>query len=172
MLESQKPATGSHQIGFRVDDQEESANKDEGENEQGWNTKSMQNKDIRTKLKKFGMLPEFIGRFPVVVTLDDLDEDALIRILTEPKDSIIKEYTKLFEMDEVELEFTEEALREIARMALATGAGARGLRAMIDDVMKDIMFDLPRPSNRNVRKCLVTKETIMGSGAVLIREAV
>lgn len=109
-------------------------------------------------LLKFGLIPEFVGRLPIMVTLDALDEDALVRVLTEPKNALTKQYTKLFEMDGVALEFQEDALRVAAREALARKTGARGLRAIFEELMLDTMFDLP--SRVDVNKCIVTKECL------------
>ena len=111
-------------------------------------------------LVKFGLIPEFVGRVPVVVTLDALNEDALFQILTEPKNSLVKQYTKLLELDGVELSFDEEALRQIAREALARKTGARGLRAIMEKTMMDVMFDTP--SNDTIRKCRITEASVKG----------
>ncbi len=111
-------------------------------------------------LLKFGLIPEFIGRLPVLVTLNSLDEDALMRILTEPKNALVRQYSKLLSFDNVELEFTEDALRTIARQALERKSGARGLRAIIEGVMTDTMYELP--SMENVKKCVITKEAVLG----------
>jgi len=111
-------------------------------------------------LLKYGLIPEFIGRLPVVVTLDALDEDALVRILVEPKNALIRQYKKLFELDGVELEFTEDALREVARLALARKTGARGLRSIVEDILLDTMYELP--SHNDVKRCVVTKEVVLG----------
>ena len=118
-------------------------------------------------LIRFGLIPELIGRVPVTVTLDLLDEDALISILTEPKNALTKQYQALMEMDGVKLEFEEEALREIAKKAFLRKTGARGLRAIIEDVMKDVMFDLP--SDDTAGECLITKEMVLGEGGPKIR---
>ncbi len=107
---------------------------------------------------KYGLIPEFIGRVPVSVTLDLLDEDALIRILSEPKSAICKQYKKLFELDGVELEFEDEALREIAKEATKRKTGARGLRSIIENVVMDLMYEIP--SDEYIEKCVVTKETV------------
>lgn len=107
---------------------------------------------------KYGLIPEFIGRVPVSVTLDMLDEDALIKILSEPKSAICKQYKKLFELDGVELEFDEDALREIAKEATERKTGARGLRAIIEKVVMDLMYEIP--SNEYVEKCVITKEVV------------
>lgn len=109
-------------------------------------------------LLRYGLIPEFIGRLPLVVTLDELDESDLIRILTEPKNALVRQYTKFFEMDDVELEFTDEALKEIASKALSRNTGARGLRAVIEEAILDIMYDLP--SDPTVTKCIITPEVI------------
>jgi ATP-dependent Clp protease ATP-binding subunit ClpX len=112
-------------------------------------------------LLKFGFIPEFIGRLPVIATLHSLSKDALIKILTEPKNAIIKQYKKLFEFDGVELEFEDEALEAVAELALKRGTGARGLRAIIEEIMLDIMFELPtRLKEHPISKCIITKETI------------
>ena len=111
-------------------------------------------------LLKFGLIPEFIGRLPVLVTLNSLDEDALMRILTEPKNALVRQYSKLLSFDSVELEFTGDALRTIAKQALERKSGARGLRAIIEGVMTDTMYELP--SMENVKKCVITKEAVLG----------
>ena len=109
-------------------------------------------------LVKFGIIPEFVGRVPVVVTLNQLDEQTLISILTEPKSSIVKQYKKLFEYDGVELEFEEDALREVAKEAMERATGARGLRAILETSMTDVMYEIP--SNDDIKKVTITKETI------------
>lgn len=109
-------------------------------------------------LLKFGLIPEFVGRLPIVVTLEALDEEALVKILSEPKNALIKQYKKLFEMDNVELEFEEPALKAIAKEAIKRKTGARGLRSIIEDTMKEIMFDIP--SNEQVSKVIVNEDTI------------
>ena len=133
----------------------------------GAELQSEQDKDIGETLRqirpedllKFGLIPEFVGRLPVVVTLDKLDEDALVRILTEPKNALVRQYTKLMRMDGVELEFTDEALRAIAHQAIERKSGARGLRAIIEGILLDIMFELP--VRDDVKKCVVTEETVL-----------
>ena len=107
---------------------------------------------------KFGLIPEFIGRVPVVVTLDGLDEEALVRILTEPKNSLVKQYIRLFEMDGVDLSFDDDALQAIAALALKRKTGARGLRSVIEKAVQDIMFDVP--SDATIRACRITKESV------------
>lgn len=109
-------------------------------------------------LLKFGLIPEFVGRIPVISTLEPLDEPALVRILTEPKNALVKQYQKLLEMDSVGLEFTPEALEAIAKEAIKRSTGARGLRAIIESVMLEVMFDIP--SRTDVSKCVITKEVI------------
>ena len=110
-------------------------------------------------LLKFGLIPEFIGRLPIIATLKDLDREALIKILVEPKNSLVKQYQKLFEYDNVELEFKQEALEAIVDKAIERKTGARGLRSIIEDIMRDIMFEIP--SNENIEKCIITKETVL-----------
>lgn len=113
-------------------------------------------------LIKYGLIPEFVGRLPVVVTLEELDEEALVRILTEPRNALVKQYKELFAMDDVELDFEESALRVIAKKAIERKTGARGLRGIIEERMLDIMYEIP---NRiDVEKCVITKETIENDG--------
>ncbi len=109
-------------------------------------------------LLRYGLIPEFVGRLPVVATLHDLDEPALIRILREPKNAISKQYQKYFELEKVRLKFTDEALVAIAKAALKRGTGARGLRAILEEVMLDVMYELP--SLEGLKECIVTKEVI------------
>jgi len=111
-------------------------------------------------LIKFGLIPEFVGRLPVVATLEELDEDALVSILTEPKNALTKQYAKLFDMEGAEIEFREEALRAIARKAMARKTGARGLRTILEHVLLDTMYDLP--SLDNVHKVVVDERAIDG----------
>ncbi|MFO7315785.1 MAG: ATP-dependent protease ATP-binding subunit ClpX [Bacilli bacterium] len=113
---------------------------------------------IPEDLLKFGLIPEFIGRLPVIATLEQLNEDALVRILNEPKNALVKQYQKMLELDNVELEFEEEALRAIAKEAIERKTGARGLRSIIENVMLDMMYELP--SREDIAKCIITKETI------------
>ncbi len=121
-------------------------------------------------LIKFGMIPEFVGRVPVNVALDLLDEEALVRILTEPKNAITKQYVKMFELDGVALEFEEEALRMIAQRSCERKTGARGLRAIMESIMMDSMYEIP--SEEDVVRCIITKEAAEGSEKpVLIRDA-
>ena len=111
---------------------------------------------------KYGLIPEFIGRVPVVVTLDALDENALIRILREPKNSLTKQYHKLFELDGVELDFEEDALELVAKKSLERKTGARGLRAIMENSLMDLMYKTP--SDKTIRKCIITKEAVEGTG--------
>ena len=115
---------------------------------------------VRTEdLMKFGLIPEFIGRVPVICSLGMLDEDALIQILTEPKNAIVKQFRKLFEFEKVELKFTDGALRAVVKEALARKTGARGLRAIIEESMLDIMYEMP--SANNLKEVVITEETIV-----------
>src|SRR5436853_1555247 len=109
-------------------------------------------------LLKFGLIPEFIGRLPVIATLDELDESALMRILKEPKNALTKQYSKLFEMETVHLKFTEEALRAIAREAMKRKSGARGLRAIMENIMLDIMYDMP--SQPNIKEVVISEDVV------------
>ncbi len=118
-------------------------------------------------LLKFGLIPEIIGRVPVVVTLDSLDEDALKMILTQPKNALIKQYKKLFEMDGVELEITDDALSFIAKKAIERDTGARGLRAIVESTLSDAMYDIP--SDKTIKKVVFTKESFEGKGPQFIR---
>lgn len=112
-------------------------------------------------LLKFGLIPEFVGRLPIVVTLHSLDKHALMQILTEPKNALVKQYQKLFEMDDTLLEFEQEALEGIAQKAIERNTGARGLRAILEEIMRDVMFDIP--SSNNTEKCIITKDTLENS---------
>lgn len=109
-------------------------------------------------LLKFGLIPEFVGRLPIVTTLKELDREALIKIMVEPKNSLVKQYKKLFKYDNVELEFDIEALNAVVDKAIERKTGARGLRAIIEDIMRDIMFEIP--SNPKIEKCIITEETV------------
>ena len=132
----------------------------------GAEIQSKETKDVGEALKnilpedllEFGLIPEFVGRLPMVVSLESLDQDALINILSKPKNALVKQYSKLFEIDNVELEFTEGALKAIADEAIARKTGARGLRAIVEDIMIDIMFDIP--SDENISKVIITESTI------------
>ena len=115
---------------------------------------------------KFGMIPEFVGRVPVTVSLEALDREALIRILKEPKNSLLKQYKKLFELDGVQLEFEDGALEAVADLSLSRKTGARGLRAIMENVMMDLMYRIP--SDDRIVKCLITKETVEGTGEAVL----
>lgn len=114
-------------------------------------------------LLKFGLIPEFVGRLPVISTLEPLDEQALVRILLEPKNALVKQYKKLLEMDNVELSFEQDALEAIAKEAIKRKTGARGLRAIIESIMLDVMFELP--SRDDIVKCVITKDTVVQGGS-------
>ena len=111
-------------------------------------------------LLQYGLIPEFVGRLPVMVTLSGLDEEALVKIIKEPKNALIKQYQKLFAIDDVELEIDDDAVREVAKKALERKTGARGLRSIMEDIMMDIMYDIP--SREDIQKCIITKETVLG----------
>ncbi len=111
-------------------------------------------------LVKFGLIPEFIGRVPVTVALDSLDTDALVRILKEPKNALVKQYAKLFELDDVELEFDDEALKEIAKQSSERKTGARGLRSIMEKIMNGVMYEIP--SDDTIKKCIITKDVVDG----------
>ena len=123
-------------------------------------------KALPEDLLKFGLIPEFVGRLPIMVTLDALDKNALVKVLTEPKNALIKQYQKLFEMDGVDLSFNREAIEGVAEEALARKTGARGLRAIFEEMMLDTMFDLP--SREDVGECVVTLETLKNRQPLLI----
>ena len=119
-------------------------------------------------LLKFGLIPEFVGRLPIVATLKELDKKALIDIVTKPKNAIVKQYKKLFQIDNVSLEFEQDALEAIVDRAIERKTGARGLRSIIEEIMRDIMFEIP--SNPSIEKCIVTKETVTENKAPKIIE--
>lgn len=139
-----------------------------GKNMMGFGSELQSKKDVKKDdilakimpedLLKFGLIPEFVGRLPIIVTLQSLDQDALIKILTEPKNALVKQYQKLFDMDNISLEFKDDALEAIAKEALERDTGARGLRAIMESLLLDIMFETP--SQNNIDKCVVTKETV------------
>ncbi len=141
----------------------------------GANVISKKEKSIGTLLKdlepqdllKFGLIPEFVGRVPVTVSLENLDEDALIQILTKPKNAITKQYAKLFEMDGVGLEFTDDALSKVAKLAIERQTGARGLRAILESVMVDVMYEMPSISDK-LEKVVISGETLEGGEAELL----
>ena len=110
-------------------------------------------------LLKFGLIPEFVGRLPVIGGVSNLDRDALVRILVEPKNALVKQYRRVFELDNVELEFTDDALEAVAEQALLRGTGARGLRAILEEVLLEVMYDLP--SRTDVGKCVIDRSVVL-----------
>ena len=142
-----KRRLGNKIIGFGADPNKEEVDE-----------KSLLSQLIPEDLLKFGLIPEFIGRLPVLASLEQLDENALVQILTEPKNALIKQYQKMMELDGVQLTFEDEALVEIAKLAIDRKTGARGLRSIIENIMLDVMFDLP--SRQDIIECIITKETI------------
>lgn len=143
-----KRRLGSKVIGFGADDN----------SQEDLETGELLSKVLPEDLLRYGLIPEFIGRLPVIGALEPLDEDALVEILTKPKNALVKQYVKLFEMDDVVLEFEEDALREISNNAIERKTGARGLRSIIESIMLDVMFELP--SREDIEKCIVTKDTV------------
>lgn len=107
---------------------------------------------------KYGLIPEFVGRVPIIVTLDSLDENALVRILKEPKNSLVKQYNKMLELDNVKLTFEDDALKAIADKAIKQKTGARGLRTILEDLLLDVMYEIP--SKTDIKEVVVTKESI------------
>ena len=144
-------------IGFGATVVSESSKKNLGET-----LKSVEPED----LVRYGLIPEFVGRLPVLATLDELDEDALVRILTEPKNAYTKQYSKLFEMEDVEIDFREDALRAIARKATERKTGARGLRSILESVLLDVMYDIP--SQDEVVKVVVDENVILGKSEPML----
>lgn len=118
-------------------------------------------KVVPEDLLKYGLIPEFVGRLPIIVALDPLDESALVRILVEPKNAIVKQYERLLQQDKVELVFSQDALEAVAEKALKQKTGARGLRTIIEEVLLDVMFDIP--SQDTVRQCVISREVIEGT---------
>ena len=116
--------------------------------------KNLQSED----LVKYGLIPEFVGRLPVIATLEDLDEESLIKILTEPKNALIKQYQSMFKMEKVDLEFRKDALKSIAKLAISRKTGARGLRSILETILMDTMFDLP--SHDNLQEVIISPETV------------
>jgi ATP-dependent Clp protease ATP-binding subunit ClpX len=116
-------------------------------------------------LLKFGLIPEFIGRVPVLATLEDLDEETLIKILTEPKNALVKQYQRLFEMEDVQLTFSEESLSGIARRAVERKTGARGLRSIMEGILLETMFDLP--GFKGIEEIVISPEVVEGSARPL-----
>ena len=113
---------------------------------------------------RFGLIPEFVGRLPVMATLHELSEDALVEILTRPKNALVRQYQRLFDFENVKLEFTDEALHAVSQHAIERKAGARGLRSILEHIMLDVMYEIP--SQSNIRKCIVTEEVVRGRGSV------
>ena len=147
-----KDRTGKKSIGFGTNLQE---NKKKDENE-------ILKQLLPQDLLKFGLIPEFVGRLPIIATLKELDKQALLDIITKPKNSLVKQYKKLFEIDHVDLEFEDDALDAIVDKAIERKTGARGLRSILEEIMRDIMFEIP--SNPKIEKCIITKDTIKKGG--------
>ena len=144
-------------IGFNSQIKEKTATEDVGE---------MFHKALPQDLIKFGLIPEFVGRVPVVVALDSLDEEALVRILREPKNAILKQYKALLSLDEVELEFEDDAVKEIAHKSFERKTGARGLRSILESVMNEVMYEVP--SDETIARCIITKDAVLGTGKPVI----
>ena len=121
-------------------------------------------------LIKYGLIPEFVGRLPIVVGLDELTEDALVKIMTEPKNSLVKQYNTMFKLDGVDLEIKPEAIREVAKKSMKLKTGARGLRTIMEDVMLDIMF--VTPDDRTISKVIVTKDTVENKTPIIERKEI
>jgi ATP-dependent Clp protease ATP-binding subunit ClpX len=117
-------------------------------------------------LLRFGLIPEFIGRLPVIATLDELDEEALVRILKEPKNALVRQYQKLFDFEHVKLQFAEDGLRAVAREAMKRKSGARGLRSILERIMLDIMYEIP--SQTTIRECIITEDAVLQKGPPLL----
>jgi ATP-dependent Clp protease ATP-binding subunit ClpX len=116
--------------------------------------------EVRSEdLLKFGLIPEFIGRLPVIATLDELDEAALVKILVEPKDAIIKQYKKLFALENVVLKFTDGALKAVASQSTERKSGARGLRSILENTMLEVMYDIP--SQNNIKECVISEDVVL-----------
>ncbi|WP_318765955.1 ATP-dependent Clp protease ATP-binding subunit ClpX [Lactiplantibacillus carotarum] len=145
-----KRRLGDKTIGFGTDTDGKNAVLDD--------SKSLMQQVVPEDLLQFGLIPEFIGRLPILTALERLTEDDLVRILTEPKNALVKQYQRLLALDGAELDFNEDALRAIAQEALARNTGARGLRSIIEDTMRDIMFDIP--SRKDVKKVIITQATV------------
>lgn len=125
-------------------------------------------KVIPQDLVKYGIVPELVGRLPIITVLDELDENALVRILKEPKNALVKQYQRLFELDNIELEITDEALVEIAKKALQQKTGARGLRAIVEGILMEVMFEVP--SETDVSKIIVTEDTVLNNTAPIVEK--
>ena len=146
-----KRRLGQKVIGFGSDNKHEDLEKE-----------ALLSKVLPEDLLRFGLIPEFIGRLPIIASLEPLDEKALVEILTKPKNALVKQYRKMLELDDVELVFEDEALTEIAKKAIERKTGARGLRSIIEGIMLDVMFDLP--SREDIEKCVITGKTVTDSG--------
>mgnify|MGYP001042787833 CR=1 FL=1 len=144
-------------IGFNSQIKDKTATEDVGE---------MFHKALPQDLIKFGLIPEFVGRVPVVVALDSLDEDSLVRILREPKNAILKQYKALLSLDEVDLEFDDDAVKAIAHKSFERKTGARGLRSILEAVMNEVMYEVP--SDETIARCTITKDAVMGTGKPVI----
>ena len=123
---------------------------------------------LRSKVEmlKYGLIPEFVGRLPVLAVLDELDEAALIKILTEPRNALVKQYQKLFEFENVKLKFTDNAMVSIAKEAMKRKTGARGLRAILENAMLDVMYEMP--SQTSIRECVINEDMILGKGEPIL----
>ncbi len=143
-----KDRTGKNTIGFGTD----------VESKKEISKSDIYKQILPQDLLKFGMIPEFVGRLPIVATLDELTREALIEILTKPKNALVKQYKKLVELDGVELEFEKDALEVIVDKAIERKTGARGLRSIIEEIMRDVMYDIP--NNKKIAKCIITKKTV------------
>jgi ATP-dependent Clp protease ATP-binding subunit ClpX len=154
---------GTGQIGFVSNKDKKVAR--EAENEDGESYNAFQYVEPED-LVRYGLIPELVGRLPVTVALDELNEDHLVDILREPKNALSKQYQKIFELEDIRLKFEPEALRAIARKAIERGSGARGLRAIIEELMLEIMFELP--SRQDVREVVITKECVEDDSAPIL----
>jgi ATP-dependent Clp protease ATP-binding subunit ClpX len=125
----------------------------------GWHESELMMQVLPEDLLKFGLIPEFVGRLPVIGAVSSLDREALVRILLEPKNALVKQYHRVFELDNVELELTEDALEAVADQALLRGTGARGLRAILEEVLLDVMYDLP--SREDIGRCVVDRSVVL-----------
>ncbi len=146
---------GDKKLGFGSKSDEKSIIPTKAETERGKLLAKIQPED----LLHFGLIPEFVGRLPIIATLEELDENALIRVLKEPKNALVKQYKKLFDLEDVDLKFSDDALQEIAKESISRKSGARGLRAIMESIMLDIMYEIP--SEDNVKEALISKETVV-----------
>jgi ATP-dependent Clp protease ATP-binding subunit ClpX len=152
-----KRRLGDRVVGFRIDGQQRAREDEPEDDDESWFLAQVQPED----LIEFGLIPEFVGRLPIVTALEQLDEDALVTILTEPHNALVKQYQALFSMDGVDLAFTDEALRCIAHRAMQRKTGARALRSIMEDVMLDIMFDLPQEQRSQTRRHVTITEAVV-----------